>query len=257
MFSINRGGTDSRHKSPFFMSFPGGSKDHVLLITKAAVTLEIEGKRINLLPDCAIFIRPKVPYQYHSDLDYSDDWLHFDFSPEDARHIRDIPFHRPIPLSPSLRYTRCIQDILWENSYAPVEIRAENVDLLFRVLLNNIRPRTARKSPEESYSPYRTRLQNLRLDMQAQPWEKYDPREISASLGISISYFQHQYTALFGVSFQADLIGLRLEYAKDLIANTDLTMEKIAQMSGYSNEVHFYRQFKKYTGTTPAACRRR
>lgn len=257
MFSVNRGGIDSRHQAPFFMSFPKGSKDHVLLITKAAVSLEIEGMLLNLLPGSAIFIRPNVPYQYHSVLGYSDDWLHFDFSPEDARQVRDIPFHRPIPLPPSARCTQYIQDLLWENSYAPAESRAENVDLLFRVLLNNIRPLLEEKNAGEAYSPYRARLQNLRLEIQAQPWKKYAPREISDSLGISISYFQHQYAALFGVSFQADLISLRIEYAKDLIANTDLTMEMIAQMSGYCSEVHFYRQFKKYTGTTPASFRKR
>ena len=36
---------------------------------------------------------------------------------------------------------------------------------------------------------------------------------------------------------------------------TPLTFEQIAYTSGYTNEIHFYRQFKKKTGMTPGEYR--
>ncbi|MBQ7841049.1 MAG: helix-turn-helix domain-containing protein [Lachnospiraceae bacterium] len=256
MFTIATGGIHAKHPVPFFMSRPDGSSDYVLLIIKAKVNFVIGNDHFKITPNTALLIRPNIPYEYKSDHEYTDDWLHFDGSADDLDAIKDLPFHYPIPLSSSSRYTQYIQQILWERSYAAPLYRAENADMLFRVLLNTLRCAIEEKDTANTYSPYRIRLQNLRLSMLAQPWNKYMPEEIARSMGISVSYFQHQYTALFGVSFQSDLISLRIDHAKYLISKTNLTMEKIAEMCGYSNEVHFYRQFKKYAGLTPAAFRK-
>ena len=49
---------------------------------------------------------------------------------------------------------------------------------------------------------------------------------------------------------------MRIEYARELIQNTNLTMGEIAEQCGYTSEVHFYRQFRKETGFTPASFRK-
>ena len=77
------------------------------------------------------------------------------------------------------------------------------------------------------------------------------PEELAAQINVSSSYFQHLYKDFFGIPFKTDLIDMRINHARDLILNTTLTFEQIALMSGYSNETHFYRQFKTKTGMTP------
>ena len=69
--------------------------------------------------------------------------------------------------------------------------------------------------------------------------------DFADTLGISKSYFQHLYKEFFGVSFQQDYIQMRIAYAQDLLETSDMPMEQIAEICGYTNEVHFYRQFKK------------
>lgn len=256
MFSIDAGGINARHSASFFMSRPMGLKSHVMLFVKAKSEFTIQDSTFCVSPNSVIFIREETPYQYHgTGGEYTDDWVHFSCSEKDFDRLLDIPFHAPVPVSNPAKFTLYIRQLLWENSYTPEGIKQENVDLLFRVILNTVRLSILENQTRQSYSPYRTRLQNLRLTILAQPYKEYSPAELAASMDISPSYFQHLYTELFGISFRADLIGLRIEYAKDLISNTNLTMEQIARMCGYNSEVHFYRQFKKHAGMTPLSFR--
>ena len=74
---------------------------------------------------------------------------------------------------------------------------------------------------------------------------------------MSPSYFQHLYTDCFGVPFQQDLIRMRVDYTKYILTATDLALEQVAGLCGYAGTVHFYRQFRQVTGTTPARFRKK
>ena len=87
--------------------------------------------------------------------------------------------------------------------------------------------------------------------MQSQPYKNFTSREMAEELGISASHFQYLYKHFFGIPFKSDLINIRMDYARDLILNTDLKLEQISQLSGYNSEIHFYRQFREKTGMTP------
>ncbi|HIX28622.1 MAG TPA: AraC family transcriptional regulator, partial [Candidatus Blautia stercoravium] len=154
------------------------------------------------------------------------------------------------------RFTTFLQQILWEENYTSEEYRADNVNALFQVLMKNIFLAYKERTKGTVYNPYRSRLLHLRLSLLSAPYENYELKEIAKQIGISSSYFQHLYSDTFGISFRADLISMRIEYAKELIQNTNLPIEKIAEKSGYSSEVHFYRQFQKETGFTPSAFRK-
>jgi len=62
-------------------------------------------------------------------------------------------------------------------------------------------------------------------------------------------------TRLFKKETGMTLIGyaqyLRIEYAKDLLAKTDISITKVATKIGYSNFSHFTRAFKEMTGLSP------
>lgn len=256
MLTFLAGGYDTHHPLNFYMSRPDGLNMYVLLIVKVKAEFVVDGSSFWVEPNCAVLIDRNIPYRYRSSKgEYTDDWLHFDCT-EDLRECMSVlPFHRPVPLGNPARFTLYIQQILWENSYSSGECRGTNVDMLIHILLNHLRAAAEEEEGARRYSPYDTKLQNLRLSVRTQPHKRYIPSEIAGALGMSTSHFQHLYTEFFGISFQADLIGLRIEYAKDMIGNTNLTMETIAEICGYASEVHFYRQFKKYTGMTPAAYR--
>ena len=87
------------------------------------------------------------------------------------------------------------------------------------------------------------------------PFNDWNVNWLSHELTLSKSYFQHLYKEYFGVSVMNDVINSRIEHAKYLLNSTDVTVKDIAQMCGYKNEIHFMRQFKDKTGTTPSKFR--
>lgn len=257
MFTVLTGGNNARHPSTFFMSRPKGLSNYVLLIIKTHADFELDGRTFVAEPGSAVLIDRNTPYHYHNPKgDYADDWLHFECTEDEYFRSSGVVFNVVFPLRNPARFSLMIQQLLWEKNYTPERYRSENINLLLQVLMNNVVIAYQESCIAHPYSPYYAKLQNVRLSLQAAPYEKYSPRYFSEQLGISISYFQHLYTTFFGIPFQSDLINMRMEYAQNLIAASNLTMEQIADICGYSNEVHFYRQFRKKTGMTPAEYRR-
>jgi AraC-like DNA-binding protein len=60
----------------------------------------------------------------------------------------------------------------------------------------------------------------------------------------------------FGVSISQHVCNLRIQTAKKLLKESDLSLAKIAQKVGLSNENYFCKVFKKETGFTPSAYRK-
>lgn len=255
MYKVLRGGCDSRHPANFLMSRPEGLDHYIVLIVKSPAVFTIGDTHFSLRVNSAVLIDPYVPYEYSSSGgNYVNDWLHFAFDETEREQIKKLPIRQPIALgSPSL-LTSYIRQILWENSYASPQYRDENVTSLIRVFFNNLLSLSASEKSRQDpflYHPLYAGFQNLRLNLQAAPEKNYHATELAASLGISASYFQALYKEFFQRSWKNDLLDIRLDYAKSLLRATNFKIEQIAAMSGYTNEVHFYRQFRQKTGLTP------
>ena len=52
-------------------------------------------------------------------------------------------------------------------------------------------------------------------------------------------------------NFSSLLLDIRMKKAKILLDHTDLTIEKIAAVLGYSNSSNFYKSFRHYYGKSP------
>lgn len=252
MYTVTVAGYNSKHPHPFFMSRPNGNPDYLLLIIKTSTCFLIDGEEMIVNPGSALLVRPNVPYQYRSiDGEFKNDWLHFYSDDPDFPDNSGLLFHQPIPLDNLGHISRYFEQLMWERSYGLKSCRCQNVDMIMQLLVSNLLQAIEKKDSALPYSPYSSKLQNLRLTMQSQVYKNFTPAELAASLDISPSYFQHLYKEFFGIPLKTDLINMRIEYAKDLILNTNLKLEQIALMSGYSNEIHFYRQFRQKTRMTP------
>lgn len=255
MFSIIRGGCFSRHSADFIMERPNGLPYYVLLIIKTYAEFDIDGIHKTGKPNNALLIKPNTPYSYKNPYgEYIDDWLHFTCCADDLSTFQNIPFHTCFPINNPNILTSYLQQMLWENHFSFSPLKANYVDTLFRLLINHIYEDFNTNRIEE-YHPYRYKLQKIRLEIQAAPDKKYSAEDFAACLKLSVSYFQYLYKLFFHISFHADIINMRIEYAKELITTTNLPLEQIAYASGYSSEVHFYRQFLSKTGMTPGKYR--
>lgn len=101
----------------------------------------------------------------------------------------------------------------------------------------------------------RKKLDQLRSTLRNSPNLPWTIEMLCLESGIPKSTLQKYYKQFFGKSVFEELIGFRVEMAKQLLAETDLTLREVAVRCGYSTESYFMKQFKNITGITPTAYR--
>lgn len=78
---------------------------------------------------------------------------------------------------------------------------------------------------------------------------------ILEELQISRSTAFSKFTQTQGHTIGKEIMMIRMEHAKELLAETDWKIDAVARMVGYLNTSSFCRMFKKHTQMTPAAYR--
>ncbi len=81
--------------------------------------------------------------------------------------------------------------------------------------------------------------------------------EIAAALNISRGRLDRLFTAKLGHSVGTEIAAHRIAKAKKLLTATRLPIEAISEACGYCNRSFFSKRFRKATGTTPLAWRKR
>lgn len=79
--------------------------------------------------------------------------------------------------------------------------------------------------------------------------------DVAQAVGYSPSYLTNLMKRQTGQTVQQWIIQHRMVVTCSLLLNTDQSVEKIADQAGYQNSVHFFRQFRRFYGTTPKAWR--
>ena len=81
--------------------------------------------------------------------------------------------------------------------------------------------------------------------------EELTLEKISQTLSMSTYHFAHAFREAVGLSPHRYVIKCRIERAKSLLRDTDLSVTEIAHQVGYLNQSHFSVAFHKVTGQTP------
>lgn len=79
---------------------------------------------------------------------------------------------------------------------------------------------------------------------------------LAAACNMSEVYFRKLFTKHFGIPPKQYLIEMRLQRAKQMLAEGAWSVSAISEKCGFSNPYHFCRLFKQKTGTTPSEYRR-
>ncbi|MEV4539036.1 helix-turn-helix transcriptional regulator [Asanoa sp. NPDC049518] len=81
-------------------------------------------------------------------------------------------------------------------------------------------------------------------------------RRLAALLGISPAQLSRRFRAVRGVTPVAYLRGVRLQKARELLAETDDTLQAIAERCGYRSAFYLSRVFSDRTGQSPSRYRK-
>lgn len=87
--------------------------------------------------------------------------------------------------------------------------------------------------------------------------EKIVVGQMAEQLGVSASYLGQVFRQNEGITLHEFIGREKVERAKNLLRYSDYGLDTISQYLGYSSQSHFGREFKKYTGDTPAVYRNR
>jgi AraC family transcriptional regulator, alkane utilization regulator len=94
----------------------------------------------------------------------------------------------------------------------------------------------------------------LRL-LHARPQHQWTVEDLAREVGVSRSGLAQRFAELTGEAPMRYLAGWRMQLAKHLILQADLSIAEVADRVGYESEAAFNRAFKRHVGTPPVAWR--
>ncbi|RKX41737.1 MAG: hypothetical protein DRP64_10975 [Verrucomicrobia bacterium] len=80
--------------------------------------------------------------------------------------------------------------------------------------------------------------------------------EVAGQLFVSKDYLRHLFTQYVGQSPMRTIVSVRVEHAKKLLMNPELSVVDVAEMCGFDDPYYFSRLFKNYTGKSPSVFRK-
>lgn len=93
--------------------------------------------------------------------------------------------------------------------------------------------------------------------IQREPGKRWTVDVLAHQMHLSRAQFVRRFRAIAGCSPTRFMIQVRLERARHLIQETNMTLGQIAFALGYDDVSFFSRQYKRYMGTAPSTLRRR
>lgn len=81
---------------------------------------------------------------------------------------------------------------------------------------------------------------------------RYSVPELAAAVNVSQTYLTNLFQMYLGMSPAKYITRIRVEECKQLLGSGELSVGEIAEMMGYSSVPHFCKQFRQWTGLSPA-----
>lgn len=250
MLQILRMNANTTHDKSFKMVREGGINYYLLLLTKTPAYFTFKGEESLVRENSAILLTPHTPQIYRAYGDkYSNDWAWIDCNDHFIQNSRALT-NTPTDISSNPHIVKLFEMINYVY-YSNQPDKNHTVDYLMRALITMLP-----KSDEEIKStPRFDELVALRQKIYANHAHSWSISEMADTLHLSAGYFQSLYTKAFMISANDDVINSRIEYARELLLNSDLSAKQVSIMSGYKNSEHFFRQFKSLTGKSPTEFR--
>jgi AraC family transcriptional regulator len=76
-------------------------------------------------------------------------------------------------------------------------------------------------------------------------------KDIAGAVGMSMFHLSRTFRASTGVTLHRYLTRVRVEKVKALLLDSDQSLAVIADATGFSDQSHMSKAFKRFTGTTP------
>ncbi len=215
--------------------------------------LKYEGKMYIVTPGTGFVIDCRLPHEYRSN---GEQWQHADIHLWGSQaELLYKCFQRTKTVSFTNSATaidRQIEKIL--DSYTnPSELRNLFVGNALSDLLCSVLKKTGKDSSSTIPQTYRYLVRY----MESHYMHAVSLDELAEKFHISKYHMSREFRKYIGYAPGEYLIMLRVQHATVLLAQSQLSIEAIAEHAGFSNMSNFIGQIKKRTGMTPSEFRRK
>jgi AraC-like DNA-binding protein len=217
---------------------------------------EVPGRRLSVLPGCFFYTRPRTKHRSVGPTDgaYLLQYVAFlALEPEsDAAIIADLESRLGEGTLRRLgdRYHEFFAQISrlsdadepWEQRAATFRFAA----LLYELLVGQ-------PASDQGHPAVEGALEFMRSHV----GEAFDLDEVVATVGLDKSYFIRLFKKSVGVPPMRYAASLKMTAAANLLYTTQQPLATVAAQVGFSDEYHFAKRFKQWSGIAPGAYRRR
>ena len=99
-------------------------------------------------------------------------------------------------------------------------------------------------------------IEQIITEIQEHYTENITLTELAKKYGISVGYLSSLIKENVGLSYSDYVTARRIQKAKELLEDERLSMEQIAEQTGFRDHFYFIKVFKKHTGITPGQYRK-
>lgn len=225
----------------------------IIYCIKGKITAEINGVSITVCKGDTLFVGSFIPHAYEAEKDsvamvtefgyalLKDDFLLFSNLSDSFMFFKSD--------SAEISAATEIAEIL----QTPREHDLRLLSLLYKLADELLSPSCVSKNNTDKNS-YNRILPALRL-IHLNYSEPLRVEDACRATALSPGNFCTLFKNTFGMGFHAYLNAHRVRNAGYLLKQTELSIDEVAQFSGFADKKTFYRLFKKHTGTTPKAYR--
>ena len=219
-------------------------------LTPANAFLKRKETKIN--PGGCVFFEPNTSQRISApDCNLIHDWFHADNSCGELMKKFGLECETVYYPSDSENIANIISKIEYEHIH-----KNKFCDEAINSFAENLFVELARAETQKSSVAYIDNYQRkvfvkARAKIHADLQEQWTVKKMAELVNLSESRFFYLYKKLFGISPQQDLMKRRIHTAQALLIQDNISVEKCAELTGYTNQYHFIRQFKQITGTTP------
>ncbi len=245
---------DYRMKRDYRIVRPNGTDDHLLFLTHKGGGLF---NSLKLAPGSVLLVKPNTPQDYGTDpaagsWDFS--WMHFhapvDWNPfmyfDEKIQGASLFQSEDLPPIEHRRVKALITDAVARTKRGTALDRAFAMNALENVILRLSSATNSTDARDDSFIDTANKFIRDHLS------EKLAMSDIADGCGLSVSRFAHKFTEVFGVSPQAYVEKLRLEYAKRLLETSVTSVKEVAFASGFPDSLYFSRRFRRAYGLSPS-----
>ncbi|MBQ6551041.1 MAG: AraC family transcriptional regulator [Lachnospiraceae bacterium] len=226
----------------------------LMYILEGEVVVEYGTETVTVRKGQFVFLDCYKPHAYYSDQDYESLWIHFDG--QNSRHFFEMitgnignVFIMDDPIPVINRISRIFEVYHQGQPIREVWLSRQIYDMLCDLCLYS-----TTQAPNQTHSPV---IETVTAYINEHFKEDPSIETLAAQTNLSSYYFIRIFRKETGMTPHEYIINLKMDFAKYLLKKTNLSIKDICYECGFRNVSVFCAAFRKMTGQTPTAFRKK